>query len=71
MLARVTLARMSLTVAVQTKGFGARFRSSMYAVIACTSWPTLWTARRLSWRCVSSEKKRSTRFSHEDEVGTK
>ena len=46
-------------------------RWRMYAVIAVISSFTDVTARRRSWRVVNSLKKRSTKFSHEAEVGVK
>ncbi len=60
---------MSSTAAVHLNGAGSRFRSSMYAVIVSVSCFTLVTASRFSWRCVSSEKKRSTRFSQRGRRG--
>ena len=62
---------MCFTEAVQVKGFGSVLRRSMYAVIAAISSSTLVTAKRFSWRWLSSAKNRSTRFNHEELVGTK
>ena len=62
---------MDLDESVQTKGLGSSFRGLMYRVIASIRSLTLVTARRFSCLVVSSLKKRSTKFSHEAEVGVK
>src|SRR5271154_7341797 len=58
-------------VLVQTKGLGSSFQVSIQARMSLLSWCTeRWVARR-SFLVVSSENQRSTRFSHELEVGVK
>lgn len=51
------------------KGLGAVLRCSTYAVMATTGSSMRVTAKRLRWRGLSSAKKRSIRFGHEERVG--
>ena len=65
------LARMSLAVLVQRKGFGSALVASMYALMAFSRSATERNTPRLRARSVSSAKKRSTWLIHEVDVGVK
>src|ERR1700730_2170055 len=70
-LARRCEARMGLALAVHVKGFGFWLRCSIHSSIAASSSATLWKMpRRMRWRVISA-KSRSTRLSHELDVGVK
>src|SRR6202045_2503952 len=70
-LARRCEARMGLVLAVHVKGFGVWLRCSIHSSIAASSSATLWKMpRRMRWRVISA-KSRSTRLSHELDVGVK
>ena len=69
--ARVTLARMSLALAVQMNGLGSRLCSTMQLARAGDRRSTLANAPvRRRW-VVMSRKNRSTMFSHDELVGVK
>ena len=69
--ARVTLARMSLALAVQMKGFGLALCAAMYSSMASFRSGTLLNTPRRMRLSVISRKKRSTMLSHEELVGVK
>src|ERR1700726_727259 len=70
-LARRCEARMGLVLAVHVKGFGVWLRCSIHSSIAASSSATLWKMpRRMRWRVISA-KSRSTRLTHELDVGVK
>src|ERR1700731_2547703 len=69
-LARRCEARMGLVLAVHVKGLGGWLRCSVHSAIAASSSSTLWKPRRMRWRVISA-KSRSTRLSHELDVGVK
>ena len=62
---------MCCTLAVHTKGVGCSLRRAMYSVIAVMSGSMLVTASRRMRRLVSSLTKRSTKLSHDADVGVK
>ena len=69
--ARWMLAGISSASLVQANGRGWSFQLPVNAPMAAVSWRTeVNEPRRMAWR-VMTEKKHSTRFSHEQLVGTK
>jgi hypothetical protein len=70
-LARMTFCRMSLALAVQTKGLGFWLWRVMYCSMAAVSSGTLVNTPRCKRSVERLRKKRSTMFSHEAEVGVK
>ncbi len=69
--ARLILARISSAALVQANGRGWSFQLSMKAPMVSVSWRTeVNDPRRMAWR-VMTEKKHSTRLSHEQLAGVK
>ena len=65
------MVRIAWAVLVQTNGLGLALCSARYALMAaCRSAMERKTPRRMRWRVIL-EKKFSTAFSHEAEVGVK
>ena len=58
-------------MAVHTKGLGSLLWASMYSWMAATRSGTEWKTPRRNALSVSSRNQRSTRLSHDDEVGVK
>src|SRR4029079_8127722 len=68
---RATLAKMDSAVAVHTYGLGSWLWALMYSWIELTRSGTEWKTPRRNALSVSSLNQRSTRLSHDDEVGVK
>lgn len=61
----------SSAVLCQTNGLGSSFQWSAHSSMVSTRWATLGKLERRSCLSVSSLNQRSTRFSHELDVGVK